>query len=70
MDVTTIAKIIRNVVEYFDWLGSNFTNATDRRERIVAAGHAVHQHEKGLSNAMIHGVNGQPGLTSMQKIIS
>lgn len=57
-----------DVVDYFDWLGSNFTNATDRRERIEAAGRAIHQHEKDLTDAMIHGVNSQPGLAAMPQV--
>jgi cysteine desulfurase/selenocysteine lyase len=32
------------VVNYFDWLGGHFTNSNDRRERIIAAGLAIHQH--------------------------
>jgi len=56
------------VVKYFDWLGGNFTDSTDRRERIVAAGVAIHQHEKDLTDAMLYGVDGQDGLASMSKI--
>ncbi len=56
------------VVNYFDWLGGHFTDSTDRRERIVAAGVAIHQQEKDLTDAMLYGVDGQDGLASMSEI--
>lgn len=56
------------VVNYFDWLGGHFTTSDDRRERIVAAGKAIHQHEQDLTNAMLYGVDGQSGLASMSEI--
>lgn len=54
-----------DVVDYFDWLGGQFTDATDRRARIVAAGEAIHAHEDLLANAMIHGTGNQMGLADM-----
>lgn len=56
------------VVNYFDWLGSHFTESTDRRERIEAAGVAIHAHEKDLTDAMLYGVDGQSGLASMSNV--
>ena len=56
------------VVTYFDWLGSHFTPSTDRRERIVAAGKAIHQQEKDLTDAMLYGVGGQDGLAAMSEV--
>ena len=58
-----------DVVEYFDWLGAHFTNSDDRRERIVAAGVAIHKHEKDLTDAMIYGIGGQDGLASMSEVL-
>jgi len=57
-----------DVVEYLDWLGSNFTNATDRRERILAAGREIHRHEKALVRAMLHGTDGQRGLAGIPTV--
>lgn len=57
------------VVNYFDWLGSHFTDSTDRRDRINAAGVAIHNHEKDLTNAMLYGVDGQSGLASMSEVM-
>jgi selenocysteine lyase/cysteine desulfurase len=56
------------VVNYFDWLGSNFTESTDRRERINAAGKAIHQQEKALTDAMLYGIGGQDGLAAMSEV--
>lgn len=54
-----------DVVDYFDWLGGQVSDATDRRERIVAAGEAIHAHELALTDAMIHGIGNQKGLADM-----
>jgi selenocysteine lyase/cysteine desulfurase len=54
-----------DVVSYFEWLGGNFTDSTDRRERIEAAGRAIHAHEKDLTDAMLHGTGNLPGLADM-----
>lgn len=54
-----------DVVQYFEWLGSQFTDATDRRARIVAAGEAIHEHEKHLTDAMIYGTGNQKGLAEL-----
>ena len=56
------------VVNYFDWLGGHFTDSTDRREKINAAGKAIHQQEKELTDAMLFGVDGQSGLASMSEV--
>jgi len=57
-----------DVVNYFDWLGSKFTDSSDKRERINAAGKAIHQQEKDLTDAMLYGVSGQDGLASMSEV--
>jgi cysteine desulfurase/selenocysteine lyase len=57
-----------DVVNYFDWLGSKFTDSTDKRDRINAAGNAIHQQEKDLTDAMLYGVSGQDGLASMSEV--
>jgi selenocysteine lyase/cysteine desulfurase len=53
------------VVEYFDWLGAQVSDSDDRRERIVAAGTAIHAHEKDLTDAMLHGVGNLKGVADM-----
>ncbi|MEM8956266.1 MAG: aminotransferase class V-fold PLP-dependent enzyme [Pseudomonadota bacterium] len=57
-----------DVVDYFEWLGSQFTEDTDRRARIEAAGEAIHAHEDDLTNAMIHGTGNQKGLVDMPSV--
>lgn len=54
-----------DVVEYFDWLGGQVSDATDRRERIEAAGAAIHAHEQALTAAMIHGFGNLSGLADL-----
>ncbi len=54
-----------DVVSYFDWLGSHFTDSERRRDRIVAAGGAIHAHEATLLKAMLHGTGDRRGLAEM-----
>ncbi|MEM7562820.1 MAG: aminotransferase class V-fold PLP-dependent enzyme [Pseudomonadota bacterium] len=56
------------VIEYFDWLGSQFTDETDRRARILAAGKAITAHEHDLVALMIDGADGQKGLRDMPEV--
>jgi selenocysteine lyase/cysteine desulfurase len=53
---------LSDVVAYFDWLGGRVSDATDPRERIEAAGRAIHDHEAALAHAMLHGTGNLPGL--------
>ena len=56
------------MVEYFDWLGSNFTESGDRRERILAAGVAIADQERDLVELMINGNDEQAGLRHMPEV--
>ena len=56
------------VVEYFDWLGSHFTDSDDRRARIIAAGAAISEQEHALSALMIDGAGEQRGLRDMPEV--
>lgn len=56
---------MRDVVGYFDWLGGEVSQETDRRARIEAAGAAIHEHEKRLTDAMIHGIGNLAGLSDL-----
>ncbi|MBO6882964.1 MAG: aminotransferase class V-fold PLP-dependent enzyme [Marivita sp.] len=57
-----------DVVAYFDWLGGEVSDETDRRARIVAAGEAIHAHEARLTEAMIHGTGNLKGLAEIAGI--
>ena len=59
---------ISEVVDYLEWLGSNVTESGDRRARFIAAGAAIHAHEKTLTDAMIHGTGNLLGLAEMDKV--
>ncbi len=54
-----------DVVDYFDWLGTQVSPSADRRERIVAAGEAIHAYENSLTDGMIHGIGNQKGLADL-----
>ncbi len=57
-----------DVVDYFDWLGGQVSDAETRRDRIVAAGAAIHTHEARLTDAMIHGTGNLKGLKDMPHV--
>ncbi|WGW03462.1 aminotransferase class V-fold PLP-dependent enzyme [Tropicibacter oceani] len=54
-----------DVVGYFDWLGAQVSDATDRRARIEAAGAAIHAHEAALTKAMLTGIGNLTGLAEL-----
>ena len=53
------------VVEYFQWLGGNFTDSDDPRAKIIAATRAIERYEAVLVDALLHGAGGQPGLLAL-----
>ncbi len=57
-----------DVVDYFEWLGSQVGPAPTRRGRIEAAGHAIKAHEKSLTDAMLHGTGNLKGLAEMSGV--
>ncbi len=57
-----------DVVNYFVWLGGEVSDQTDPRARIVAAGEAIHAHEKRLTDAMINGIGNIKGLKDMAEV--
>ena len=59
---------LSDVVSYMEWLGEQVSDNTDRRAKFVAAGEAIHAHEKVLTDAMIHGVGNLPGLAAMETV--
>lgn len=59
---------LSRVAAYMEWLGSQVSDAPDRRTRFVAAGAAIHAREKRLTDAMIHGTGNLAGLAAMEKV--
>ncbi len=51
------------VIDYFSWLGGHFTDATDRRQQLIAAGGAMSAHETHLIAMLLFGDGNVPGLT-------
>ena len=56
------------VIGYLDWLGAQIDPATEGRDRFVAAGKAIHAHEKSLTDEMLHGTGNLDGLAEMEKV--
>jgi len=54
-----------DVVDYYDWLGSWFTDAGDRKSRIEAAGRAIAAQEKSLVDTMLYGTGNLAGLAKI-----
>lgn len=54
-----------DVVQYLDWLGGATSDETDPRQRIEAAGAAIHAHEHALTDAMLNGIDNLPGLADL-----
>lgn len=61
-------RTLSDVANYFEWLGGEVNDTSDRRAKFVAAGEAIHAHEKALTDAMIHGTGNLPGLAEMEKV--
>ncbi len=59
---------LSDVVAYFDWLGGRVSDETDPRSRIEAAGRAIHDHERALTEMMLHGSGNLPGLADMDGV--
>ena len=59
---------LSEVADYLEWLGGQVAGDADRRGKFVAAGKAIHAHEKSLTDAMIHGTGNLPGLADMDKV--
>jgi len=56
------------VMNYLDWLGGQVAPDAKGRDRFVAAGKAIHAHEKTLTDAMIHGTGNLDGLAEMEMV--
>ena len=66
---TSAFATFSEVVSYLEWLGSQFTDSTDRRTRLEEAGTAMQAQEEALVSAMCDGVNGQKGLRDMPEVM-
>jgi cysteine desulfurase / selenocysteine lyase len=57
-----------DVVRYFEWLGQQVSDETDPRAQIEAAGAAIHNHEKQLTDAMLFGTGNLAGLADLPDV--
>jgi len=57
-----------DVVNYFEWLGSELTSSDDRREKFLAASAAIHHQEKSLTDAMLNGIDNIKGLVDINGV--
>ncbi|OUS05140.1 nitrogen fixation protein NifS [Rhodobacterales bacterium 52_120_T64] len=60
---------LSEVIRYFEWLGSEVSEESEPRAKIVAAGQAILAHEKTLTDAMLHGTGNQKGLAEMEGVL-
>ena len=56
------------VTDYLCWLGTQFTDAADRRAQLTAAMQASETHISALLHRAINGANGNPGLRAMSHV--
>ncbi|MCZ6487263.1 MAG: aminotransferase class V-fold PLP-dependent enzyme [Gammaproteobacteria bacterium] len=66
---TSAFACFSEVVNYLDWLGSNFTSSEQRRKRVLAAGKAIKGQENHLVDVMINGSKNQKGLREMPEVV-
>lgn len=57
-----------DVVDYLDWLGSNFTESENTRERLEASSLAIKSHEQELLDLVLNGTKDITGLRNNKKI--
>lgn len=57
-----------DVVDYFDWLGSQVSPSSNRRTRFEAAGKLIHAQEISLTDAMLYGTGNLQGLSDMERV--
>ena len=57
-----------DVVAYLDWLGGAVSGAREGRARIEAAGRAIREHERALTDAMLFGTGNRTGLAEMSGV--
>ena len=57
-----------DVVDYLDWLGSNFTSSESTRERLEASSVAIKSHEQELVNLVLNGSENLVGLIKNKQI--
>ena len=57
-----------DVVDYLDWLGSNFTESQDTREKLEVSSLAIKSHEQELVDLVLNGAEDVTGLRNKKEI--
>lgn len=65
---TSAYATFSEVVRYLEWLGAHFTNSTDPRTQLVAAGKAMRDQEAYLVRLMVDGLDGVRGLKDIPAV--
>ena len=57
-----------DVKKYMCWLGKEFTKNNDSREQIKAAGAAIQDYERKMTDALLHGLENLKGLADFEDV--
>ena len=60
--------VVTEIVDYVCWLGSHFTDATERRALFVAGIEHIELHERALLAMLLDGAEGAEGLRAMKGV--
>ena len=60
--------VVSAMVDYIAWIGTQFSDAEDRRERFVQGMQRIEHHERALLSLLLDGVDGQRGLRAMEGV--
>jgi selenocysteine lyase/cysteine desulfurase len=60
--------VVSAIVDYVAWIGSQFSDAEDRRELFVQGMQRIEEHERALLSLMLDGVDGQRGLRAIDGV--
>ncbi|MDR5758412.1 aminotransferase class V-fold PLP-dependent enzyme [Caballeronia sp. LZ035] len=60
--------VVSAILDYVAWVGAQFSDAEDRRERFVQGMQRIESHERALLTLMLDGVGTQRGLRAMNGV--
>jgi hypothetical protein len=60
--------VVSAIVDYVAWIGAQFSDAEDRRERFVQGMQCIEEHERALLSLLLDGVDGQRGLRAIEGV--
>jgi len=60
--------VVTEIVNYVCWIGSHYSESSDRRTLFVEGMEHIKLQERALMSAMLNGSNGKPGLRGMKNV--